>query len=69
MNVYHKLGQFLYLLLPCFFQIKVYIQCKNLIELEEREIIVRIRIQFLFKFLLGGWSLAKSLSKSDRIIE
>jgi hypothetical protein len=68
MNVYCKLGQFLCFLLPCFFQIKVYIQCENLIELEEKEI-VRKRIQFFFKSSLGGWSLAESLPKSDCIIE
>lgn len=46
MSVSHKLDTFLYLLLPCFFQIKIYVQCKNLIELKEKEIIVRKRIKF-----------------------
>lgn len=44
----------MYLLLPCFFQIKIYIQYKNLIELEEKEIIVRKRVKFLFKISLGS---------------
>lgn len=59
---------FLYLLLPCFFQIKIYIQCKNLIELKEKEIIVSKRIKFLFKISLGNWSLAESLLKSTIVL-
>lgn len=68
MNASHKLDPFLYLLLPCFFQIKIYIQCKNLIELKEKEIIVSKRIKFLFKISLGNWSLAESLLKSTIIL-